>query len=86
VYGLREEHYASASPYLKVDAEGISKFDINFSSITELGRHPYIGFKSARKIIKLRGERGRYSSADDLTGILTSDSLTKVIPYLIFNQ
>lgn len=84
VYGLRDEHFISASPYLDVDSEYLSKFNINFASLRELGRHPYIGFKAARKIVKLRDERGKYSSVDDLTEIMTTDSLKKLVPYLTF--
>jgi competence protein ComEA len=86
VYGLREEHFTSASPYLNIDTVHFRKFNLNFATISELGRHPYIGFKAARKIIKLRDDKGKYSSPDDLSGILSKDSLNKLIPYLTFNQ
>jgi competence protein ComEA len=86
VYGLREEHYAAASPYINVDAELLRGFNLNFASLQELGRHPYIGFRMARKIIKLRDERGKYASAGDLSPIMTVDSLEKLKPYLTFNQ
>ena len=69
VYGLREEHYFAASPYLNVDAEILRRFNLNFATLTELGRHPYIGFRIARKIVKLRDEKGKYSSVEDLSGI-----------------
>jgi len=85
VYGLRDEHFNSASPYLNIDPEHFRKFNINFASISELGRHPYIGFKAARKIIKLRDEKGKYSSVDDLAVLMTIDSLKKLSPYLTFN-
>jgi competence protein ComEA len=86
VFGLRDEHYNSASPYLNVDVERLNRFNINFATLTELGRHPYIGFKTARKILNLRDKRGKYSSVDDLTYMMTMDSLKRLIPYLIFNQ
>jgi competence protein ComEA len=86
VYGLREEHFTSASPYLTLDAEHFRRFNINFASLHELGKHPYIGFKTARKIVKLRDERGKYSSIDDLSGLMTIDSLQRLTPYLIFDQ
>lgn len=85
VYGLREEHFTSASPHLNVEDEQYRKFNINFATLLELGRHPYIGFKAARKIVKVRDERGKYVSVEDLTGIIAGDSLKKLIPYLTFN-
>lgn len=86
VYGLREEHFNSASPYLSINTEHFRKFNINFATISELGRHPYIGFKTARKIIILRDKEGKYSSVDDLAVLMTIDSLKKLSPYLTFNQ
>ena len=86
VYGLREEHFTSASPYLNLDAENFRRFNINFASLPELGKHPYIGFKTARKIVKLRDEREKYSSVDDLSDLMTLDSLKRLTPYLTFDQ
>jgi competence protein ComEA len=84
VYGLREEHYLAATPYLYVNVESIRRFNINFASISELGRHPYIGFRTARRIIKLRDEKGKYSSKKDLSAIMAADSVERLSPYLKF--
>jgi competence protein ComEA len=86
VYGLSEEHYLSASPHLFVAGEPFRRFNINFATLEELGRHPYIGFRTARKIIKLRDERGKYSSVKDLSEVMTADSIERLSPYLKLNQ
>jgi len=86
VYGLPEEHFKTALPYLNVDCELLRRFNLNFATLRDLGRHPYIGFRTARKIIKLRDEKGKYSSVEDLSGIMTTDSLEKLKPYLTFFQ
>jgi competence protein ComEA len=86
VYGLAEEHFKTALPYLNVDCELLRRFNLNFATLRDLGRHPYIGFRTARKIIKLRDEKGKYSSVEDLSGIMTTDSLEKLKHYLTFFQ
>lgn len=86
VYGLSEQHYLKASPHIYINGEPFRRFNINFASIEELGMHPYIGFRTARKIIKLKNERGKYSSVKDLSEIMTADSITRLSPYLKFNE
>lgn len=84
VYGLRPENYLSVSPYLFVGQDGYRKFNVNFSTLSELGRHPYIGYHTARKILNLRDRKGKLIAAGELSGLMGNDSLKKVIPYLVF--
>jgi DNA uptake protein ComE-like DNA-binding protein len=86
VYGLKDEHFNMASAHLRVDAKAIIRFNINFASVSELGKHPYIGFKTAKRIVKQRDEKGKYGSAEQLGAILSADSLNRLLPYLIFNE
>ncbi len=86
VYGLKEEHYLNAEPCLFVKKELIRKLNINFSSVGELGRHPYIGFATARKIVAKRDREGRYDSFDQLTSLMSGDSLNRMMPYLDFSH
>ena len=86
VYGLKEEHFQMASPHLNVDADKIELLNINFLSASEMGRHPYIGYKNSRKIVKLRDSKGPFVSPADLELIFSADSLKQLTPYLIFNQ
>ena len=86
VYGLGEANIPTISACLTVDPSGLKTFNINFATIQELGRHPYIGYKTARKLVRLRDKKGRFLSPDDLSPVVTSDSLTRLIPYLKFSQ
>jgi competence protein ComEA len=86
VYGLKEEHFNLALPHLSVNTDLITRFNINFSSVNEMGRHPYIGFKTAKRIVKKKDTNGRYESSEQLGLIIPSDSLIRLLPYLIFNQ
>jgi DNA uptake protein ComE-like DNA-binding protein len=86
VYGMLEENYTVFSQFLTADKSIIKAFNINFSDIRELGRHPYVGFKTARKILKLRDKMGKFSSPDDLASVVAADSLKRLIPYIRFIQ
>ena len=86
VYGMKPENFETVSHYFTVDPTTIKTFNINFSTVQELGRHPYIGFKTARKILKLRDQKGKFYSTDDLTTIVSTDTLLKLSPYLRFSQ
>ena len=86
VYGMREENFTAVARYFTADPSSLKTFNINFSNIQELGRHPYIGFKTARKIFKLRDKMGKFTSPVDLSSVVGSDSLKRLIPYVKFNQ
>jgi DNA uptake protein ComE-like DNA-binding protein len=86
VYGMREENFMIISRYFTVDTSNLKTFNINFSAIQELGRHPYVGFKTARRIFKLRDKIGKFSSVDDLSLVIAADSLKRLIPYIKFIQ
>jgi DNA uptake protein ComE-like DNA-binding protein len=82
IYGMKEEYFSKASAFLITDSSLIMKLNINFASFAELGRHPYIGFKQAKKVLKRRDSTGKFSDIADLSPIFTPDSLRKLTPYL----
>ncbi|MEI6138133.1 MAG: helix-hairpin-helix domain-containing protein [Mariniphaga sp.] len=86
IYGMKPENFETVSPCFTVDQTAIKTFNINFSTVQELGRHPYIGFKTARRILKLRDQKGKFYSTNDLTTVVSSDTLLKLSPYLRFSQ
>ena len=86
VYGIKPENYETFSSLFTVDPSTIKTFNINFSTVLELGRHPYIGFKTARKILKLRDQKGKFYSVNDLSALVSADTLIKISPYLRFSQ
>ncbi len=84
IYGMSEELWARFSPRLYADNGELKKLDINFQSLTELGRHPYIGFKQAKKIIRIRDKNGKFMRIDELAPLFSADSLKRLVPYLLF--
>ncbi|HEY3390595.1 MAG TPA: helix-hairpin-helix domain-containing protein [Prolixibacteraceae bacterium] len=86
VYGMREENFTAVAKYFTANPSSLKTFNINFSTVRELGRHPYVGFKTARKIFNLRDKKGKFSSPEDLSAVVASDSLKRLIPYVKFSQ
>ncbi len=82
IYGMSEELWIKCSPFLFVDPEGMRGININFSSVTELGRHPYIGFKQAKKVVRTRDLNGKFTGKEDLAACFSADSLQRLLPYL----
>ena len=86
VYGMQDERFMAVSPYFTADGSSVKKLNVNFSTVQELGRHPYVGFSAARKICNLRDKTGKFSSPGNLSPVVTGDSLKKLIPYMKFTQ
>jgi DNA uptake protein ComE-like DNA-binding protein len=74
--------YAKFSPALYADSLQVKKLEINFLTPSELGRHPYIGFRQAKKIVKTRATVGKFRSKEELIALFSGDSLRRLLPYL----
>jgi len=85
VYGLNDVNYPVVSTCLTVDPSTVKTFNINFSTLKEMGHHPYIGYKTARKLLRLRDQKGKFQIPEDLSPVVTSDSLKRLTPYLKFS-
>ena len=86
VYGISKDNISIVSASLTVDPSLLKPFNINFSTIQELGHHPYIGFRTARKLVRLRDKKGKFLSSDELSTVITPDSLIRLTPYLKFSE
>ena len=82
IYGMNEEWWSRISPFLIIGNIKINKLEINYLSLVEMGRHPYIGFRTAKKIIKMRDTVGKFRTPDELSLLFSSDSLQRILPYL----
>lgn len=84
VYGLKEEHYSKALPYLKASKEAVHPIQINFASLGELARHPYISYREAKAIVNKREKLGKIESFDMIGDIFLPEKIEKLHPYIIF--
>ena len=86
IYGMTEELWQKSSPGLKADPAGIQRIDLNFLSVAELGRHPYIGYRQAKKIVRERDRHGKFIGTEKLALLFTADSLQHLLPYLLTGE
>ncbi len=86
IYGMSDELWARSSPGLFADKSALKMLDLNFLSLTELGRHPYIGFRQARKVVNCRDKNGKFRSREELVPLFSADSLRRLLPYVLIGS
>ncbi|MFN0257527.1 ComEA family DNA-binding protein [Pedobacter ureilyticus] len=86
VFGVDTPKYNEIKDQIKIDAEGIVKFNINTVEFDDLKRHPYLTFKQMNAIIQYRKQHGPYKNMADLSKvlILKPETIQKIAPYLNF--
>ncbi len=82
-YGLPDSTFQKIKPFLKEDASGIKKININTATKDELKIHPYIKWNLANAIVEYRIQHGEYKSLEDLKNIDLVEEVTfkKIAPY-----
>lgn len=87
IYGIDEEKYLQIKDqvFCGVAMPGLN---INQLEAYELGKHPYLDYKTAKIIIAYRNQHGLYSELDDLRKIviINDSTLNRIKPYLNFTQ
>lgn len=84
IYYFDEEKLENISSRIIVGIEDISQININTCSADELAKHPYIRWKVANSIVKMRA---KYQIYTDINQLLESELIDKVLlekikPYL----
>lgn len=84
VYSVKKYYYDKITENIIIDKQKIQKININFAEVSELGRHPYISYNDAKKIIDFRNKNGSFKQLNDLTknNIISKRSFEKISPYL----
>jgi len=84
VYGMDKNRYNLFSNDVYVDTSKIKKININDNNldIRILGKHPYIGFKKAYKIINYRKKNGPYSNILQLLNVIDTNEYLKISKYI----
>ena len=87
VYGLSPEvvNNISQKSYIEAYFEPV-KININFASVTELKRHPYLNYQETIKIVNYRSKNGPFKDLEDLrsSGVLTEDKVKLIHKYVSF--
>lgn len=80
VEAIPEELY----PWFKVETGVLRKLNVNTATVSQLGRHPYMGFTRARAIDAYRRTHGSIRSLDDLRLLpdFTEEAIARLQPYI----
>lgn len=87
VYGMTDETFEKASPYISIDDSQIIKINVNKASIEKLKRHPYIKtFQRAKAIYEYRRKKVKLENIRQLKHLeeFTEEDWVKLEPYLSF--
>lgn len=84
IWKIDPEKYQSIRNYIKLDQVETRKININSASLDELKAHPYIDYKVANSIVKMREQRGGFSSLDEIkeSVLIELPLYRKIEPYL----
>ena len=84
VYGLRKSRVDSISSSLTIDLSHLHFININRATIDELSMHPYISYKEASDILRLRKRKGKILDLESLRKkkIFRDSTFSRVKPYL----
>lgn len=84
VYKMNTELYEKILPHVLIDTMHIKKIQLNTADYSTLKAHPYIKHQVANSIVKMRQQRGSFTSPDELKkSKVISDSLfLKIKPYV----
>ena len=84
VYKFPPELMQTVQKFVKLDPTIIKKININSATTEELKAHPYLNWNQANSIVKMRQQKGKYSSFEELKESVLIDEKTynKILPYL----
>jgi len=84
IFLIDEEKLEEIAPYLELTAEDISRINLNTVSFDELRQHPYISYRVANSIVRMREQHGPYRQIEDLRrSHLMNDSIfARIKPYI----
>ena len=84
VWKMRLETYEKVLPQIYIDSSQINKIRLNDCSIEDLKGHPYLDYYQANSIVKMRHQKGRFISFDELleSKLIDEEEYKRILPYL----
>ncbi|MDO4703612.1 helix-hairpin-helix domain-containing protein [Tannerella sp.] len=88
VYGIDEEKYTALAPWFTVDPTRIRRLNVNRLPEDSLRRHPYIDYRQAKLIVRLRRQPNGLTGWHDLmlAEEFTDADRQRLKPYLSFDK
>lgn len=85
IKGLRKSRVDSLGSYLSIDSKCLIYINVNTVTIEELSAHPYVTYREASDILRLRKRKGQILSMENLLKkkILKDSMYKRVKPYLV---
>ncbi len=76
--------YQEIEEFIYFGEEPVEKISINTATVETLSHHPYINYKIANSIVKMRAQTGAYQELKDIKRSMLIDEVTfvKIKPYL----
>ena len=86
IEAIKMVEFDSILPHLTANTDSIHPLKVNYCSVEQLQRHPYLTFTQAKAIYTLRRNKLKLKTIDDLQSLneLNDSVLTKLTPYLSF--
>ncbi len=86
ITALKGVQLDSVIPHLTANPDSVHPLRVNYCSVEQLQRHPYISFTQAKAIYTLRRNRLKLKDINDLKKLdcLTDSTLHRLAPYLSF--
>ena len=84
VWKMRLETYEKVLPQIYFDTSKINKINLNSCSVEILKSHPYLDYYQANSVFKMRQQKGRYISFDELleSKLIDEEQYKRILPYL----
>jgi competence protein ComEA len=76
--------YQEIEEFIYFSEEPVEKISINTATVETLSYHPYINYKIANSIVKMRAQTGEYKELKEIKRSMLIDEVTfvKIKPYL----
>lgn len=84
IWNFGEERFEKINSSIYLDLENLVQIDINTATFDELAIHPYISYKVANSIVKMRAAHGNYTSVDGIleSKLINQELFLKIKMYL----
>ena len=84
VWKMRLETYEKVLPQVYFDFNKTNKINLNECTIDDLKSHPYLDYYQANSVVKMRQQRGRFISLDELleSKLIDEEEYKRILPYL----
>lgn len=84
VFGMDSARFEQIKNSFEIDANLVSKINVNSSTWEEMVRHPYINSNIASSIIAIRRQHGPYNYPEDVkrSALITDSIFSRISPYI----